>query len=556
MVFKGGEIGGVGRRCHIGLRAAVFAAAGSLIGAGPAAAAAGDLDTSFAANGKLVQNINTLGGYASVDRAQDVVVQADGEIVVGGSWHVFNTSTNTVLGSGFGVLRLTSAGASDGTGLGGGLFSRGSPPQNGANGIAVQPGGDILLAGTSGTMGSDFVAARLSAPNDGFDSSFGPPNGFAPLDFAGFDGAGVGTDGAQDLALQPNGSLVMAGYSDNEFAVGRMTSAGAVDNTFDANGRKRVDFTGNADFASSVALSGSKIIAAGYAGTSPKLKFAILSLLADGTPDPSFGFGTGTSVNGSAEIPHGANAMAVGADGKIIVAGPAGGDFGVGRLKTDGLYDPSFGANGQVAIDFGGTDVADAVALQPDGKVLVAGTDGDGFAVARLLKDGSLDSTFGSGGKMTVNLGGTDEAFGVAVQPNGKIVLAGTTGTDYAVTRLLADPPGPRARRCAGRPATLVGTLGNDRLTGTRAADVIVGLRGNDTFSGLRGNDAVCAGPGKDVLRGGSGKDRLFGEGGADTLYGGPGDDILGGGPGEDRLLGEGGRDRLRGGPGKDLQRQ
>ena len=142
------------------------------------------------------------------------------------------------------------------------------------------------------------------------------------------------------------------------------------------------------DGATSVALSGSKIIAARLRAD-PRL--AILSLNSNGTVDSSFGVGTGRSRAAINELPQGANALAVQPDGKILVAGPGGGNFGVGRVKTDGFYDPSFGpnGNGQVAVDFGGNDVATAMTLQPDGKILVAGTDGDGFAVARLMPNGS-----------------------------------------------------------------------------------------------------------------------------------------------------------------------
>jgi uncharacterized delta-60 repeat protein len=338
------------------------------------------------------------------------------------------------------VLSLPPAGP---PGPGGALFSFAGDPEHGANGLALQPDGKLLLAGTTGSMGSNINIDRLTTTG-GYDTGFGTPaTGHPTFDFAGADGAGVGTDGASDLVRQPDGSIVTAGYSDNQFGLVRVTAAGVLDNSFDGNGLKRVDFTGAVDGATSVALSGSKIIAAGYTDT----KFAILSLNSNGTPDASFGGGTGRSQSGLNELPQGANAMAVQSDGKILVAGPGGGNFGVGRVGTGGSYDPSFGPNGdgQVAIDFGGNDEATAMTLQPDGKILVAGTDGDGFAVARLMPNGALDPSFGTGGKSTVNFTGVDIAHGMALQPDGKIVLVGETGpaggtTDFAVARLLGDP--------------------------------------------------------------------------------------------------------------------
>jgi len=367
------------------------------------------------------------------------VVQPDGRIAILGSTFVDNIGSIT--DTGWSVLRLSSTGAPDG--FGGPTFSEGSDPSNGANALALQPDGKLLLTGGSGGMGGYETVARLTTAGS-YDTGFGNlGDGHPFIDFGGVDGAGVGTDYAYDLVRQPDGSIVTAGFSDNQFAIARVTSGGLIDNTFDANGRKRVDFSGTIDGATSVALSGSKIIAAGDTDG----RFAILSLNSNGTPDASFGVGTGRSQSGVNELPTGANAVAVQPDGKILVAGPGGGNFGIGRVKTDGFYDPSFGpsANGQVAVDFGGNDVATAMALQSDGKILVAGTDGDGFAVARLMSNGALDPSFGTAGKATVNFTGVDIAHGMALQPDGKVVLVGETGpagatTDYAVTRLLGDP--------------------------------------------------------------------------------------------------------------------
>ncbi len=368
-------------------------------------------------------------------------MQPDGRIVVLGSTFVFNPPNIT--DAGWSVLRLSPTGAPDG--FGGSTFSEGSDPGNGANALGLQPDGKLLMAGTNGGMGGNVTIGRLGLTG-AYDTGFGG-TGHPSVDFAGMDGATTGSDGASDLVRQADGSIVTVGFSDNEFAIDRVTSAGTIDNTFDSNGRKRADFTGDTDGARAVALSGSKIIVAGITSTGGNPRLALLSLNSTGGVDTSFGVGTGHSEGGTTELPRGANAVAVQPDGKILVAGPGGGNFGVARVKTDGFYDPTFGpgANGQVSVDFGGTDVANAMALQPDGKILVAGTDGDGFAVARLLPNGTLDPSFGTGGRATVNFTGVDVARGMALQPDGKIVLVGETGpaggtTDYAVTRLLGDP--------------------------------------------------------------------------------------------------------------------
>ncbi len=374
------------------------------------------------------------------------MVQPDGRIVVLGSTFVFNPPNLT--DSGWSVLRLSPTGAP--AGFGGPTFSEGTDPGNGANALGLQPDGKLLVAGTNGGMGGNVTIGRLGLTG-AYDTGFGG-TGHPSVDFAGVDGATTGSDGAGALVRQADGSIVTVGFSDNQFAIDRVTSAGTIDNTFDSNGRKRADFTGDIDGARAVALSGSKIVVAGATSTGGNARLAILSLNSTGNVDTSFGANTGHSEGGTTDLPRGANAIAVQPGGKILVAGPGGGDFGVARVKTDGFYDPTFGpsANGQVSIDFGGTDVANAMALQADGKILVAGTDGDGFAVARLMPNGALDPSFGTGGKAVVNFTGVDIANGMALQPDGKIVLVGETGpaggtTDYAVTRLLGDPAAPPA---------------------------------------------------------------------------------------------------------------
>jgi uncharacterized repeat protein (TIGR01451 family) len=146
-----------------------------------------------------------------------------------------------------------------------------------------------------------------------------------------------------------------------------------------------------------------------------------------------------------------------------------------------------------------------------------------------------------------------------------------------SITVVAAQPP-----MCAGRPATMVGTAGDDVLTGTAGQDVIVAGRGNDTISGLGGNDTVCARAGNDNIRGGAGDDTIgggggtdriggnpgndiirgynqddtiFGHSGADLLYGGAGDDLMGGGAGNDTVRGRAGNDTIQGGPGDDRLR-
>src|SRR5262245_10810056 len=168
-----------------------------------------------------------------------------------------------------------------------------------------------------------------------------------------------------------------------------------------------------------------------------------------GTLDASFGTGgrVTTTIGGNSDFARG---VVVQPDGKIIAAGPAlgdtGSDFGLTRYNTDGTLDTSFGINGIVTTDFGGAfEGAWSVALQPDGKIVAAGltilSRTNQFALARYTSDGTLDAGFGTGGRVTTGFPGATvaNAFSVAIQADGKVVVAGWTnidgGADFALAR-------------------------------------------------------------------------------------------------------------------------
>ena len=164
-----------------------------------------------------------------------------------------------------------------------------------------------------------------------------------------------------------------------------------------------------------------------------------------GALDPSFGVGgavvTNVGIGGSAA------AVAVQGDGKIVSAGTTGliPDFAVSRLNPDGTADTTFGGNGHQLYDFGGKDFATAVAVQADGKIVVAGFTNaknvNDFAVLRLLPDGTPDTGFGpnGNGKLTVDFSADDRAWAVAIRPDGRIVVGGSWDggqSDFAVVQL------------------------------------------------------------------------------------------------------------------------
>jgi uncharacterized delta-60 repeat protein len=163
---------------------------------------------------------------------------------------------------------------------------------------------------------------------------------------------------------------------------------------------------------------------------------------AEGDLDPTFdGDGKVITDFGAAETAY---AVDIQADGKIVAAGNEFHDCFLARYNTDGSLDSTFDGDGKVSTDFGVAAAFYAIKIQPDGKILVAGTNYDDFLLARYTSDGNLDLSFDGDGKVTIDFGGTfDTGSGLAIQTNGKIVIVGTAATglafDFAIARLNPD---------------------------------------------------------------------------------------------------------------------
>jgi uncharacterized delta-60 repeat protein len=225
-------------------------------------------------------------------------------------------------------------------------------------------------------------------------------------------------------------------------AVSALAAAGSLDTSFGVGGKATTDF-GGTDEADGVAVQpDGRIVAAGIAGFYEGGNFALARYDRDGSLDTSFGGGKVTTDFGSAS--DFAFDVAIQPNGSIVAGGAvgystAGADFALARYERDGSIDPSFGVGGKVTTDFGSFDYAFAPAIQPDGRIVAAGAGSEDFAVARYNRDGSLDTSFGIGGKVTTDFGSADDfAFDVAVQPDGSIVAAGrdrSYGADFALAR-------------------------------------------------------------------------------------------------------------------------
>ena len=377
-------------------------------------ASPGDLDTSFAGDGKKTIN------FGGVDTANVVLVQPNGRIVVAGSTAKVPTAPDR-----FCVARLRSNGTLD-TAFGSGgkrvISFGGDSLGESVFGAALQPDGKIVLAG-----GSDLRAAvaRLN-PNGSLDTTFSGDGkktfNWAPGDFSR----------TQAVLVRPDGKLVVAGFSGPEggdIQAARLKTNGALDTAFGTGGKARVDF-GDTEFGFAAARQADGRIV--VAGRSLGSGAVVARLRANGTLDPDF------DGDGRLMLPGGgeARAVLVQPDSKIVVTGNPGLSevTTVTRLNPNGSPDTTFNGDGTATIDFG----ASGAVLQPDGKIVIAGTAQAGVAVARLNANGSPDATFGAAGKAAVDFGAATSGNAVALQPNGRIVVAGQrSGGDFAVARLL-----------------------------------------------------------------------------------------------------------------------
>jgi len=551
----------------------VLAACGLAGTAGTAAAAPGDLDSSFDGTGKL-----TFAPGGKQSEIDDIAIQPDGKLVLVGWIDQDGTGGNLD----FLVVRLNPDGSFDqGFGSGGVAtvnFSGKGLTADTASGVAIRPDGKIVVGGTTHDSGggvTNYMAVAQLNPNGTPDATFNP---------AGYPHEGPEPVGQQEIALEsttndlvldPLGRILLAGSVDSggpfpDAFVLRLTGSGERDTSFNG-GSAIIQFSwlAHANSVSRIALQpDGKIVAAGWSEyTDGDREVAVARIVPGAVEDETFGGTDGElTYDFGLNVPDDAGQdLVIQPDGKIDVAAYGGADhlMALSRLTSDGNLENSLNGQSSAFGDFGGTDTASAIALQSNGKMILGGSTTHDMAVMRFQPNGLPDATFGPDGKRTVAFpGGDSAAFAMALQADGKVVLAGFSGTSAAVVRLQGDSPGAgggpnpsggtAAHRCGGRRATIVGTKGRDRLKGTRKADVIAGLGGNDKIDGLAGNDIICGGPGKDTIKGSKGNDKLYGDAGQDNLSGGAGKDKLSGGAGNDKLTGGAGNDKLSGGAGAD----
>ncbi len=260
-----------------------------------------------------------------------------------------------------------------------------------------------------------FRSASAQAAAGDLDTSFG---GTGIVTTA----IGSSDDLAQSVTMQTNGKIVAAGYSFNggnhDFALVRYNSDGSLDTTFNGTGKLTTDFGSRDDRGYGVAMQGDgKIVVAGSSYNLGSTVFALARYNADGSLDISFN-GTGKVTTNIGSITDEAYCVAVEGDGKILVAGrsqTSGYDnFALVRYNSDGSMDRSFNGTGIVTTDVaGGYSESYSVTLQGDGKILAAGRSrsiygADSFALARYNTNGTLDTSFNGTGTVTTNFNAYD----------------------------------------------------------------------------------------------------------------------------------------------------
>ena len=244
-------------------------------------------------------------------------------------------------------------------------------------------------------------------------------------------------DFRSELAAQTDGKLVIAGgtRSFEQFAVIRLGSDGILDSSFGSHGAVTIDLSPDSDWRSSIGVAtrpDGVIVLAG--GT------LVVSLTSMGLLDSSFGISGRTSY-GMGSAYFSTSAIALQADGKTVLVGGKDDeldyftwatDFAVVRLNHDGSLDRNFASDGLAAVSISPvySEIGRAVAIQSDGKIIVAGDSQNNFCLIRLNSNGGLDNSFSDDGKLIIATPyQTEWAAGLAIQTDGSILIAGTGGS-------------------------------------------------------------------------------------------------------------------------------
>lgn len=391
----------------------------------------GVLDTTFGAGGIVTATVGSgVSPYA-------IALQADGQILVAGNaWNGANYD--------FAVVRYTITGTLDTTFGTNGVVTTAIGSISEVNAMALQADGKSILAGRANNgVHYNFALARYTITGT-LDTTFGT-GGVVTTTIGSSD------DVAYALVLQADGKIIAAGttnnVADSDFALVRYNTNGTLDTTFDTDGIVTTTIGSNYENIFALVLQpDGQILVAGDANNGVDNDFALARYNTNGTLDTTFDTdGIVTTTIGSSH--EDIFALALQPDGRILVTGyiwnGTNDDIILARYTAAGALDATFGAGGVVTtIIGGGYENAQAIALQTDGRILVAGRAwtgiNDDFIVVRYTAAGELDASFGADGIVTTDIGGGDDyAKAMTLQPDNKILVTGEAqvGGGFALVR-------------------------------------------------------------------------------------------------------------------------
>lgn len=410
-----------------------------------AAQSAGTLDPTFNITGKFVHN------FGFHDNLQEVIVQSDGKVLSGG------TAINPAFSGQLLLMRQLQNGQPDTAFNDSGMVVFNQYTESYAYDLAERDDQKLLVAGACADLSFSFSMLVIRLFPDGTpDPAFGT-NGFVEINLS------TGDDFAYGMQEQPDHKILLAGTTidslfRNQPVVVRLNEDGTLDSTFGTNGVAYLPIIDLDNRLNSISLlKDGRILVSGHYGkpltTSGQFDFDLLiaRLLPDGSFDTTFGINGMVIDTVSTDYVDDLFGMDTTSDNSIVVSGYTTNpdfSFDLIALKYDstGVRDSSFGNNGLFRFDNDIQDVGYDLQVQPDGKIVLAGTSGGffftdrDFLLMRLNMDGSPDTSLGGTGyTLTTILNDFDEANGMAIQSDGRILLAGKTfngaDNDVAVAR-------------------------------------------------------------------------------------------------------------------------
>jgi len=401
---------------------------------------AGDLDTTFGTNGIVITD------FSYTDIAKAITIQTDGKIILAG------TSNNN-----FALVRYNTDGSLDTSFSGDGKVTTdfASGGIDSANSILYMPDGKIVVAGTSNQGGQDLFALARYNTNGSLDTTFGTLGNGRVYTAFGTANNWVGNS----LTLVTGGKFLLAGTGNDKFAIGRFNSDGTIDTTFGGgDGKLTVDISSNicngwtvrCDLNNRIFVSGTMTSA-----TSPYDDFAMVCYTSEGVLDTTFGTGGKVTTDFSGYFDYAYSSILQPND-KIILVGKTTNNatitnVALARYNTNGTLDASFGTGGKVVTSLSSfsTEAGMAVTLQNDGKIIVGGyqTDttlngGVNFSLLRYNTDGTLDTTFNGDGKISTNLGSSDYGYCLETTytyPYFYFFLGGESNGNFALVKYYGD---------------------------------------------------------------------------------------------------------------------